>query len=261
MSRWKDVIITHAVKKKSFFKLVFWLVLLLLVGSRIRFQQKPEKGLELGSEMEEIAQASPFAVPEGIHPAQLQEFFKWEDTYFALFRKANLNFPIFDVDHTLVRDTRRSGVLYAKEGDSVWKVFVEIKETADSKNNPIYLWKENVPILLLVADTDGAGSGEGVAKLMISKDNGASWTMEKCFYLDLVFIYDEVRKGRSFLRALEEYKRQDSYDEYILNPVTGKYEFEQFNKYSGETETVTNDSCQNFVISKSSMTLSSIVLK
>ncbi|MFV1917479.1 MAG: hypothetical protein ACC618_03320 [Patescibacteria group bacterium] len=194
-----------------------------------------------------IGDAPPFEIPEGIHPNQLQKYYFTDGSYYAIYQKANLNYPIKN-------STNRSGILYANEGDKKWRIFLEIKELAKSKNNPVNFWKENDSLFVIIVDADGAGSGEGIAKLFESKDNGTSWEIKKCFYLTFDQFYGTIKagiteKGLSITQAIDEYLALDntaSTKEYVFNPQTGKYESGQFNKYTGESKTLAVDNCQNF---------------
>lgn len=187
-----------------------------------------------------------FEIPEGIYPNQLQKYYLIDGTYYAVYQKANLNYPI-------VNSTSRSGILYAVEGDSKWKILFEIKELARSKNNPVNFWKENGTLFVIIVDADGAGSGEGIAKLFESSDKGKSWKIKKCFYLTFDLFYKTIKnpseEGVNVTQAIDRYIALDDSaltEEYKLNPQTGEYEFVQFNKNTGEYETLVVDNCQNF---------------
>ncbi|OGM04893.1 hypothetical protein A2715_04560 [Candidatus Woesebacteria bacterium RIFCSPHIGHO2_01_FULL_39_32] len=167
-------------------------------------------------------------LPPGLEKQQISDTYKFRDQYFAIFQKSNLNFPVSS-------DVQRSGVLVANEGDTNWKILLEIEDQPRNKNNPYYVAIENGLIYILIVDTNGAGSGEGVAKLIESSDQGASWVTRDCFYYAVETFLEAANKSISLLDTVKIYPS-------INPPFTKRYEF---NKNKGYFE---QENCQNLKI-------------
>jgi len=114
-------------------------------------------------------------LPLSIYPEQISNTYSFENIDFALYQKSNFNIPIS-------RSGKSSGILYAHQNDSEWKEFTKIQETGTSKNNPYLLDHDSGRYYVLVVDTNGAGSGEGIGKLLSLKTRETNWKLESCFY-------------------------------------------------------------------------------
>lgn len=122
-----------------------------------------------------IDQIPHLTLPGDLEEAQLTEPQKIADTYYVKFLKGNMNFPVRSA-------VKRSGMLYANEGDAAWKIFYEIKDETSYSNNPYFFWNEGDQFYTVIVDSGGAGSGEGIGKLVrINKQTG-SWQIVDCFY-------------------------------------------------------------------------------
>lgn len=116
-------------------------------------------------------------LPSDIHGAQVHREYTFGDERFLIYQRPNMNIPI-------IESNDESGVLSAKEGDVEWKNFFKIRELAQSKNNVFFFEYDtdlNKYVTLLV-DANGAGSGEGIAKLVSLDKEEASWEVLDCFY-------------------------------------------------------------------------------
>lgn len=114
-------------------------------------------------------------LPEGLEAPQLKLPQKIDGTYFVLFQKSSINIPVSS-------SIKRSGVLYADPDDEHWKIFYEIEESLKEKNNPYHFWKEKSDYYTVIIDTAGAGSGEGIGKLVRIDPQTTSWEVVNCFY-------------------------------------------------------------------------------
>jgi hypothetical protein len=116
-----------------------------------------------------------------------------------------------------------SGVLYAISDDSQWKYFAEINELSDSRNNPYYFDYDGSSFYLVVVDTHGAGSGEGVGKLFSLKSGSNIWNLETCFYYTPELDLEKTPQGklREFINGNQEIDKF-SLDEINCNNVSIK---------------------------------------
>ena len=71
--------------------------------------------------------------------------------------------------------------MYANKDNNTWKIFTRVKEFSESKNNPYLMDYQNGKLYVLVVDTNGAGSGEGIGKLMSLTSGSNTWNLESCF--------------------------------------------------------------------------------
>lgn len=123
-----------------------------------------------------------YSLPEGISPNQIIATYWFEDspgqhTYFALFQKEAMN------NFSGVTGGR-AGLLF-KPGAAMEKspyILAEIIDQSETHNNPFYFWQEGGDLYFLIIDSSGAGSGEGMAKVLKSSDQGKSWHTTSCFY-------------------------------------------------------------------------------
>lgn len=113
------------------------------------------------------------------------------------------------------KENNFSGVLVKDKNSDEFVIWYEIKTKQMErknidKNNPLSIWNEGNRIYLTVAGGPGAGSGEGVMKLIYSDDFGKSWEQESCFYYGA----DYACKGWD-REALEDKECREN--EYELN--------------------------------------------
>jgi hypothetical protein len=112
-------------------------------------------------------------VPSSIMSDQIERTYTFNGVDYAVFQKGDLN---------IIKPGDSSGILFAKRKEKEWKVYTKIKELSNSSNNPYFLDYQNGRLYALIVDTNGAGSGEGIGKLMSIADNSNSWVLDKCFY-------------------------------------------------------------------------------
>lgn len=122
-----------------------------------------------------LAQIPELTLPNGLEFVQLAYPQELNGVYYVFFRKHNMNNPINSA-------VSRSGVLYAGKNDTSWKIFFEIKELNDERNNPYFFWKENDYFYVVLIDANGGGSGEGLGKLIKIKSTDNNWQVMDCFY-------------------------------------------------------------------------------
>lgn len=128
--------------------------------------------------IDEIA-APQLALPAGIHEGQIKKYFQLGDMKFALVLRNSMNVLL-----SLPEDfsANFSGVLIAKQSDTQWKKWLEIKDTNETdKNNPYYLFLDKETLYMTVVDQRGGGSGEGVMYLMALASED-SWKLQGCYY-------------------------------------------------------------------------------
>lgn len=181
-------------------------------------------------------------LPVGLDNEQVSDTYKFEDQYFAIFQKSNFNFPVSS-------DVQRSGVLTANEGDTSWKILLEIEDLPETKNNPYDIAIYNGVMYVLIVDHNGAGSGEGIAKLIKSNNRGKSWEITDCFYFTVETFLQAANKTTSLLNTVEIYPS-------INPPFTERYEFNKAKGYyetkivdeNGSTKIVKEEHCLDFKI-------------
>jgi len=126
-----------------------------------------------------------FDLPEKLERNQLKDPKFIDGLFFVRFLKFNMNNPVES-------EVQRSGVLYAEPNDTVWRVFFEVVDNGNRKNNPYLFWKENEEYFAVLVDANGAGSGEGIGKLIDIDYNSKSWTVIDCFYFNPDSFYDHI---------------------------------------------------------------------
>ena len=116
-------------------------------------------------------------LPTDIYEEQIYKEYTIDDTRFLVYIRSNMNYH-------LTNDNGESGVLYAEAGDTEWKSFIKVNELGTSKNNILYFGYDfdiNKYVLLLIS-AKGAGSGEGIAKVVTYNQTDSSWEILECFY-------------------------------------------------------------------------------
>lgn len=172
--------------------------------------------------------AKPMAFPENIHEKQVIAMNEIEGKKYALVAQRNMNQLLFEVP--LEFQTVFSGVL-VEEGDR-WTPFAEIVNRG-SINNPLSLWREDGAWFLTVADSSGAGSGEGYAKLFTS-ESGTVWELSHCWY--------HVPEDEA-VTTLQQARVQESEDS-ILRNSSGAFEQVMTDK-QGQQQVIPLPECGN----------------
>lgn len=117
-------------------------------------------------------------LPEGLEAAQIEDEQLIDGIYFAKFLKGNINTP---VDSSV----SRSGIITRGENEPPWRIFFEIEDLTDNRqkgNNPVDFWKEDDGFYAVLANANGAGSGEGNGKLIFIDPQTKSYKIKDCFY-------------------------------------------------------------------------------
>ncbi len=186
-----------------------------------------------------ISRVSNRTLPDFVYPEQVKKEYTFAGIDYVLYQKANMNLPI-------VQSSGLSGILYAKANEPVWHQFFQIKELADAKNNPFFLNYRDGSFYVLVVDANGAGSGEGNAKLLTLASASKTWETVSCFY------FSDGDFDSSDAKPLQE--RVDDYlsvypdRKYVLNSKTNIYELVQFNKNIQAQENIEMKGCTNFQV-------------
>lgn len=135
--------------------------------------------------IEEIALAElpDFTLPEDISEVQIKKVFKQGDRYYATVIRQVFWYPLAVPNGG---SEIKSGVITAKVGEEDWSWFMEIGAPdvpeGDYRNLPLYLWNDGSNFYVPIADGNGAGSGEGIVKLLKSSDQGQTWQTDSCYY-------------------------------------------------------------------------------
>ena len=120
------------------------------------------------------------ALPSDINDDQLAEFFEWGDLVLTLVRRKSMNVWLRAVPQNY--NTTFSGILIADFEEGKWEKYLQIHDVSSTdKNNPYYLWSTDKTVFLSIVDQNGAGSGEGIMKLMTMND-GETWELDSCYY-------------------------------------------------------------------------------
>lgn len=124
-------------------------------------------------------------LPGDIHPNQIVKVVNHQ---YALVAMPSLNIYLPDIPTDFKAEYR--GVLHWNASIQKWEKFLSIQDTNTNisvSNNPEDLWwagasdTGRVPHLQVV-DVNGAGSGEGVAKILAAEDVGLqNWKVIECF--------------------------------------------------------------------------------
>ncbi|HZZ98445.1 MAG TPA: hypothetical protein VFG51_00775 [Candidatus Saccharimonadia bacterium] len=110
------------------------------------------------------------------YPTQLGGVITLNGIEYVLVSRPSLNVYIKD------KTTDFAGVLRRSVGTTTWGKYVQILSNPDSaKNNPYDLYLENNHLLLLIVDQNGAGSGEGIGKVIDLSGSVPSFL--KCVYV------------------------------------------------------------------------------
>ena len=140
------------------------------------------------------------ALPEGIHPGQIYKIITvMNATRYALVLQRSINFPLEQVPINL--SPTFVGILSWNDETQTWEPFLQIQDIVSSdknistiKSNPVDLffskeYEENyaIPFRIAIHDTDGAGSGEGIMRVMAPQDSSRipTWKVVDCYYYAL----------------------------------------------------------------------------
>mgnify|MGYP003522267729 CR=1 FL=1 len=136
-------------------------------------------------EPEKIPLVTVETLPADIHPDQV---IKIIHNQYALVVKPSLNIPLPNIPPTMSASYR--GVLQWNEATRMWEKILLVEDTNPEisvSNNPLDMWFEGPSDTdrephLLVVDVNGAGSGEGVAKVLVPTSlSWSEWNVVECF--------------------------------------------------------------------------------
>ncbi len=137
-------------------------------------------------------------VPFLLLPEQVYKTYTYNGIDYAIFQKGNMN---------VIKSGNNSGILYANKNDTDWKIFTYIKESSGSSNNPYLMDFQNGKLYILLVDTYGAGSGEGIGKLLSLANGSNTWNLESCFYYgwSQERFYEIVSSTKNLPEAIKKY--------------------------------------------------------
>lgn len=139
-------------------------------------------------------------VPDGILPQQIVKTYSFDGVEYALYQRGNMNIPM---------DGNKSGILISNKNEKVWREYIEVKDLSEQANNLYSIDHVNGKYYLLAVDAGGAGSGEGIAKLIAIPKGSKSWSIQKCFYYGGQSSYDwSLGKGKSIVNLVNEYLKK-----------------------------------------------------
>lgn len=148
--------------------------------------------VEAGMPIVEIADPQ-LPLPDDIYPGQIKKYFQLGEFSFGLVLRSSMNFMLDLADD---QQPSFSGLLVSAAGVP-WRKYLEIWDAQPTdKNNPYYLWAQDGRLYLSVVDQLGAGSGEGIMKLVQLSATG-SWKIVDCYYFGGGYS-DPVRDGDYF---------------------------------------------------------------
>ncbi len=139
-------------------------------------------------------------LPSDIDPGQIARVY---DGQYALAVKGSMN---IDLSARIPNDfvANFAGVLQWDASENRWEKLVSVNDTdknISTSNNPVELtWDSQSVPHLLVVDTNGAGSGEGVGKELVATSvDLKEWKVVDCFD----YAYDLGRGKKLSLRSKE----------------------------------------------------------
>lgn len=110
---------------------------------------------------------------------QIVNTYKIGNYYVGLVANRNANLEL-DVSDDF--EIKFSGIVYAKEGETKWTKLYNIKNAWENNtNSPYAMWVSDSYLFLTVVDDQGNGGGEGILKLMKTKD-AVNWEKAGCYY-------------------------------------------------------------------------------
>jgi len=159
-------------------------------------------------------------LPSDIYPEQIYKEYEFDGVRYLTYRRSNMNIPIDDCND-------ESGILYANTGDIEWKHFAKINELGSSKNNAFILDYVSNQYFILIIDANGAGSGEGIAKLLRLGEGESEWELLYCFYyIPENWNLDSIDNLKSVVEEFLQNNPQYEYNSTSTN--CNNFELEQY---------------------------------
>lgn len=127
-------------------------------------------------------------LPEDVIPGQIDEVYEAAGVRYAMARMTNMNFP---VEGLRGQTPKWHGVLSSTDQGRTWTEFFSIQNPPDPSGdapqgiiyNPVAVFAEDKTVYVDIANTNGAGSGEGQLIRFASSDGGTTWKRTSCLYL------------------------------------------------------------------------------
>lgn len=148
-----------------------------------------------------------FPLPTDIHEAQIDNYYLLGDVFVALVRRSSINVYLEGLPAGF--DASFAGIIAADNNSGKWEKILTIRDSnTTDKNNPYAIWTDGGYktsqryLFLTVVDQNGAGSGEGIMKLLTSSD-AKEWTQEQCYYFGANY-NDPAEDGNYFLFSMSE---------------------------------------------------------
>jgi hypothetical protein len=135
--------------------------------------------LESGDQDLEITKNPSYELPAEIDDAQIDKYYMIDDVIFALVRRPSMNVRL-DIPKDF--NANFSGLIAADTTNKEWKKLFSIQDKEiTNKNNPYAIWIDQKALYVSIVDQNGAGSGEGIAKIVKSSDL-INWETDYCHY-------------------------------------------------------------------------------
>ncbi len=114
-----------------------------------------------------------------------RKFFKLGDIYLALVKQPSMNINLSGLPNNF--SVSYVGLIATKADQQTWTELLKLEdENQTDKNNPYYLWVKDSKIYLSVVDQNGAGSGEGLMKVLTLNEQN-HWVLTGCYYFSDTF--------------------------------------------------------------------------
>jgi len=175
---------------------------------------------------------------DDIQPEQVGESFIVNGDTYVIVQQPSMNIPL-----SLSEDASVEFVGVLKQaGEDGWIKVAQIEDVFEEgetspKNNPIAIWEEKGAVRVAIVDQTGAGSGEGVFKIFVFKDERV-WVQESCGYF-------EPEKG-NFLT----YEDRIKFEYFQFSSIEKSYQSgPTFIKELGEERMINEPACDNVFVS------------
>ena len=125
-------------------------------------------------------------LPADVYTDQITMVIKSNNELFAMASQPNMNYALETLQDKTIK---WHGVLRSADNGKSWSRFFTIDDpkapdesygTEQIKFNPISVFREGQSIFVDIADSHGAGSGEGRMVRFESTDNGVTWQRRGC---------------------------------------------------------------------------------
>lgn len=126
------------------------------------------------------------SLPSDVLPEQINTTYSVNGNLYALAFENNVNYHFSELEGKAIK---WHGVLRSQDNGKSWIKFFSITDpdNPDYKGyklsyNPVGIFSENKKIYVDIANTNGAGSGEGELIRFLSNDGGKTWQQMECYY-------------------------------------------------------------------------------